>query len=156
MIEAVIRVDVEALVRAAIVAEARSWLGTPYHHMARVKGAGVDCGQLLAAVYENAGVTPHVEPESYFPDFMMHRDEERFLGYVERYARQVFNLEPLPGDVALFRFGRVISHGAIVIAWPEVIHAYIDTGDVTLDNIETNLRLRDRFVGIWTVFGGIA
>lgn len=32
------------LQRAAVVAEARSWIGTPYHNCADVKGAGVDCG----------------------------------------------------------------------------------------------------------------
>jgi cell wall-associated NlpC family hydrolase len=30
-------------IRAAVVAEARSWLGTPFHHQGRVKAAGVDC-----------------------------------------------------------------------------------------------------------------
>ena len=29
--------------RAAVVKEAESWIGTPFHHAARVKGAGIDC-----------------------------------------------------------------------------------------------------------------
>jgi len=29
--------------RLAVTEEARVWLGTPYHHMGRVKGAGTDC-----------------------------------------------------------------------------------------------------------------
>lgn len=33
------------------VAEAITWLGTPYHHQGRVKGVGVDCGTLLCEVY---------------------------------------------------------------------------------------------------------
>ena len=37
--------------RAAVVAEARSWIGTPYHHAADVKGHGVDCAMLLIRVY---------------------------------------------------------------------------------------------------------
>ena len=32
----------EAETRAAIVAEAMSWIGTPYHSHARIKGVGVD------------------------------------------------------------------------------------------------------------------
>src|SRR5262249_43477037 len=47
--------------RAAVVAEAESWIGTPFHHAARVKGAGVDCLMLLAEVYERAGIVPHLE-----------------------------------------------------------------------------------------------
>jgi hypothetical protein len=41
--------------RLVVVEEARGWLGTPYHHMGRVKGAGTDCLMMLAAVYERRG-----------------------------------------------------------------------------------------------------
>ncbi len=37
---------------------------------------------------------------------------------------------PLAGDVAVFRFGRTFSHGAIVVEWPVVIHAYWAVGRV--------------------------
>ena len=33
-----------------VVRMARTWLGTPYHHQGRVKGAGVDCGGLVIGV----------------------------------------------------------------------------------------------------------
>ena len=33
--------------RAAVVAAAREWIGTPYHHMADIKGVGCDCAMLL-------------------------------------------------------------------------------------------------------------
>ncbi|MDO6044547.1 hypothetical protein Q4P48_08410 [Neisseria gonorrhoeae] len=48
----------ETDLRARIVEEARSWLGTPYHHHAMVKGAGVDCAMLLVAVYGAVGLLP--------------------------------------------------------------------------------------------------
>jgi cell wall-associated NlpC family hydrolase len=38
--------------RPDIVEEARSWLGTPYHHQAALKGVGCDCIGLLRGVYE--------------------------------------------------------------------------------------------------------
>lgn len=47
--------------RNAIVAEARSWLGTPFHHQAMVKGVGVDCAMLVRAVGETLGVL-HIDP----------------------------------------------------------------------------------------------
>ena len=43
--------------------EALTWLGTPYHHQGRVKGVGVDCGQILIAIYEKAGILPIGECE---------------------------------------------------------------------------------------------
>ena len=44
--------------REKIVAEARSWIGTPYHNCADIKGVGVDCGMLLVRVYVDTGVVP--------------------------------------------------------------------------------------------------
>jgi cell wall-associated NlpC family hydrolase len=29
--------------REAVIAEARTWLGTPWHHQASLKGVGCDC-----------------------------------------------------------------------------------------------------------------
>ena len=40
---------------------------------------------------------------------------------------------PLPADIALWRFGRCFSHGAIVIGWPIVIHAYAGKGCILED-----------------------
>ncbi len=121
--------------REAVVAEALTWIGTPFHHAARVKGAGVDCLMLLAEVYERAGVAPHVDPPFYVPDWHMHRDAERYLEGLLGYARAIDG-PPLPGDIALFKFGRVFSHGAIVTEWPRLIHAYwaigVVWGDATL------------------------
>ena len=113
--------------RAKVVAEAETWLLTPYHHMGRVKGAGTDCLMLLAEVYEAAGVVPHVEVPFYPPDWHLHRDAERYLDGVMRYAREIAGPPDL-GDVAVFRFGRCFAHGAIVTRWPRLIHAYVRTG----------------------------
>jgi NlpC/P60 family putative phage cell wall peptidase len=115
--------------RASVVKEAESWLGTPFHHAARVKGAGVDCLMLLAEVYQRAGVVAPVTPPFYVPDWHLHRDAERYLEGLTRYAGEIPG-PPLPGDIALFRFGRTFSHGAIVTAWPILIHAYWNIGVV--------------------------
>ena len=32
---------------------------------------------------------------------------------------------PRPGDFVLWRFGHTFSHGAIVVAWPTIVHAYV-------------------------------
>jgi cell wall-associated NlpC family hydrolase len=115
----------QAYPRAAVLEEARTWLRTPFHHEGRSKGAGVDCAMLLAEVYERAGQIPRVLPEHYPHDWHLHRDEERFLAWLLKFAHQVE--EPLPGDIAIFRIGRTWSHGAIVINWPIVIHAWFET-----------------------------
>jgi len=119
----------ETEMRAAIVAEARSWLGTPYHHQARVRGVGVDCAMLLAEVYEKAGAIPHLPTPEYPADWMLHRSAERYIGFVLEHAREITGPPqgptPLPGDIVLWRVGRCFAHGAIVTEWPLVIHAFV-------------------------------
>lgn len=118
--------------RAAVLRAAEGWLRTPYHPGARVKGAGVDCLMLLAAVYEEAGVTGPIAPPPYPPDWHLHRGAERYLNGVLQYAREIpgppDGPDPPPGDAVLFRFGRCFAHGAIVIDWPLLIHAYVGEG----------------------------
>jgi cell wall-associated NlpC family hydrolase len=49
--------------RAAIVAEARSWIGTPYRHQASLKGVGTDCLGLLRGVWRGViGAEPEAVP----------------------------------------------------------------------------------------------
>ncbi len=110
--------------RAAVLAEARTWIGTPFHHEARVKGAGVDCLMLLAEVYERAGVIEHVDVPHYPPDWFLHQSWERYLEGVMQRAREIDG-PPRPADVALFKWGKCFAHGVIVVEWPtRVIHAY--------------------------------
>lgn len=114
--------------RAAVIAEACTWLGTPYHHQARLKGAGVDCAQILIAVYANTGMIDEFDTGYYPPDWMLHREEERYLGFVLERAHEV--PEPQPGDIVLYKFGRCFSHAGIVIDWPQIIHSYRGLGVV--------------------------
>jgi len=109
--------------RAAIVAEARTWIGTKYHPGGRVKGVGVDCGMLIAEVYERAGIIAHMEIPPYPADWHKHRKDEKYLGFVLSEGRFIAPGEQKPGDVAMWKFGHVRSHGGIVVEWPKIIHA---------------------------------
>jgi hypothetical protein len=111
--------------------------------MARIKGAGVDCLTLLAEVYERARIIPHVEVPFYPADWNLHRDAERYLDGVMRYAREVLdrddNNPPQPGDIAVSKFGRCFAHGAIVFQWPRLIHAWHNAGVVYADSTQGQL-----------------
>jgi NlpC/P60 family putative phage cell wall peptidase len=134
--------------RAAVLAEAAGWLGTPYHHMGRIKGAGADCLTLLAEIYHRAGVIGPVEIPFYPPDWHLHRGIERYIeGLMSRHAREVAAAQP--ADVALFRFGRCFSHGAIVTRWPLLIHAWHSAGVVAGNAMQPLLAGRPvRFFGL--------
>jgi len=134
--------------REAVIAEAKTWLGTAYHHQGRVKGAGVDCATLLCEVYYAAGVVPYIDPTPYPPDWHMHRSDERYLGWLREYAAPVD--APKPGDVAVWRFGRCFSHGAIVIGGTQIIHSYLKQGCVLADMAHEPLKDRPvMFFSLW-------
>jgi cell wall-associated NlpC family hydrolase len=115
--------------RAEVMRVAASWLRTPYHHGARVRGSGVDCAQILIAVYAEAGLIEPFDVPYYPADWHMHHAEERYLQVIQRFADEV--AAPAPGDVAVWRIGRTFSHGAIVLQWPVIIHALMAEGQVS-------------------------
>lgn len=122
---------VEQSQRARVVEIARSWKGTKYHHSARIKGVGVDCATIIQAVFEEAGLIPAVDLPAYSPQWHLHRDEEKYLEFIRRFAADVAGppeRAPQPGDVIVWRFHRAFAHGGIVTAWPLVVHAFIGSG----------------------------
>ena len=108
----------EALLRAKIIKEANSWLGTPYVQQGDVKGAGVDCSMLLVRCWVDAGITRRFDPRPYPANWHMHHSEERYLEWMNTLAHEV--QEPKPGDVVLFMFGRCYSHAGILTT-PDVL-----------------------------------
>ncbi len=130
--------------RAAVVAAARAWFGTPYHNCADVKGVGVDCGMLLVRVFVDLGLVEPFDPRPYAPDWHLHRSEERYLGHLLARASRV--AQPAPGDVALFRYGRCYSHGGIVTgAEPlTIVHAFHPAQIVLEEEVGRNAELAER------------
>lgn len=121
----------EAEQRAKVIAEAKTWLGTPFRNCADVKGAGVDCAMLLVRVFADTGIVPLFDPRPYPSQWYLHRDEERFLAVIGKLGSEVAR-EPLPGDVIVYRFGRCFAHGAVVIDAGHVLHAYSEVGEVSV------------------------
>jgi len=144
----------ESAARAAVVAAARAWIGTPYHHAADVKGHGVDCAMLLVRVYCDLGLVEPFDPRPYTRDWMVHRDEERYLGFL--LARAKIVEAPGAGDVILFRVGRCYAHGGIVTKTEPltIVHAFASARcvleDVVDRSAELSARLRTaKFASYW-------
>jgi len=139
----------EAEGRAAVVAAARRWLGTPYHHMADLPGLGVDCAMILVRVFCDLGLVEPFDPRPYTMDWMLHRDDERYLGFLLARAREVppsTGSGPEPGDVVLFRVGRCFAHGGIVTASQPLtmIHAFAPARCVVEEEIGRNAWIAER------------
>ena len=103
---------------------------------------------LLVRVYCDLGLVEPFDPRPYVRDWMLHRDDERYLGFLIDRARIVS--EPGPGDVILFRFGRCFSHGGIVTV-PKpltIVHAFAPARGVLEEEVGRNGELAGRLSAV--------
>ncbi len=110
---------------ASVVAAARGWIGTPYHHQASVKGAGADCLGLVRGVYrEVTGREPERAP-AYSRDWGETDGVETLLAAAGRHLVTVPLGGIAPGDVIVFRLRpkTVAKHAAILATPDTMIHA---------------------------------
>ena len=110
-------VDILAL-RESVVAEARTWLKTKFHHQARKKGVGVDCAMLSLEVGREAGVFP-VDVRTFrkvTQRYGRHPDPERMrAAFLELGAVEITAAEATIGDVAWMHWGNLMPiHTAII------------------------------------------
>jgi NlpC/P60 family putative phage cell wall peptidase len=110
----------------AVIAEARSWIGTPYRHQASLKGVGCDCLGLIRGVWRALhGDEPEMTP-AYAPDWAEAGGEERLAAAARRHLTEISLEDAAPGDILLFRWRPHLpaKHAAILTAADRMIHAY--------------------------------
>lgn len=108
--------------RNAIVAEAKSWIGTPYRGWSCKKGYGVDCGQLIYGVFRNCGLVPVIKlPRDYSLQVAKHRASTEYIEIVDRFFLGISETEAKPGDVVVYKLGLAYAHAAIIVRWPDYI-----------------------------------
>lgn len=111
---------------ARVVAAARSWLGTPYHDQASLKGIGCDCLGLARGVWrEVVGVEP-VVPPPYSRDWGEVAKRETFAEAVRPFMVEIDPAQAGPGALVLFRMRdrAPAKHCGILVEDGEFIHAY--------------------------------
>ncbi len=122
-----------SVVEQPVVAEARSWIGTPYLHQQSARGAGTDCLGLLRGVWRAVvGPEPQALP-AYTMDWAEPSGSEVLMAAACRWLVPKPMAAEDPGDVLLFRMrdGSIAKHlgiGAEVGARPSFIHAYSGHG----------------------------
>lgn len=114
------------IVRTAILAEARDWIGTPYQHQASAKCAGCDCLGLVRGVWRAIYGDEPEAPPPYTPDWAERAGEETLLHAARRYLREIAIADAAPGDILLFRMApdAPAKHAAILDDGHLLIHAY--------------------------------
>lgn len=142
------RPDGVLVTRAAVVDEARSWIGTPWVHQAETKGLGADCGGLVRGVSVALGLIP-ANYQNYVPVDLQgygrqpHGDLGRRL--CDHYWTRIDPNNMQPGDIALIRFEADPQHWAIVGDYPlgglSMIHSWNRTKDRKV--------IENRFDAVW-------
>lgn len=114
------------ITRQAVLAEARTWIGTPYQHQASAKGAGCDCLGLVRGVWRACyGDEPEIAPP-YTPDWAERHGAETLLEAARRHLVEIPLSGAAPGDVLLFRMhpSAPAKHCAILDEEERIVHAY--------------------------------
>ena len=117
----------------AVVAEALSWVGTPYRHQASCKGGGTDCLGVLRGVWLAVyGEEPELVP-AYSADWSEPQGREDLLHAAERHLIAKPLSAAVEGDVLVFRMrrGSVAKHLGIQVKTgntPAFVHAYSGHG----------------------------
>lgn len=110
--------------RQDIVSEARSWIGTKYKHLGRVKGSSVDCVGLIIGVGNSLGLSGfNTDDYSQLPDpVVMKKHLDNELVRIEL-------KEAKPGDIFWIKWAENPQHVAIFSSddgkgYRTMIHSY--------------------------------
>lgn len=109
-----------------VIAAARSWLGTPYHDQASLRGVGCDCLGLVRGVWRHVlGEEPFAIPP-YSRDWGETGTREVLADGARRMMIEIDPRDAMPGALVLFRMrpGAIAKHVGILSAPDRFIHAY--------------------------------
>lgn len=140
------------ITRTEIVHEARSWIGTPYHHQASGKGIATDCLGLIRGLYRTLYGAEPVELPAYSPDWGEASGEETLLDAARRTLIPSHRSEVLPGSVILFRMSRgsIAKHAGIATSEVTFVHAAERVGTV---EVPLSAWWRRRIAGVFSFPG---
>jgi NlpC/P60 family putative phage cell wall peptidase len=133
------------VIEAAI--EARTWVSTPFHWEASLKGIGCDCRGLLTGIARELDRPEAETIEANVVGYTRRIDETALLAGLDRvFARK--DGEPEPGDVLAFRIQRKVQHLGVMIDRGRFVHAYSPSPRQVLETPLSGLWL-NRLAGVW-------
>lgn len=106
-----------------IVQTARGWLGTPFHHQARLKGKGCDCLGLFIGVAKELDIKSHVSDNSGnlipiasfdITTYSRQPNTAKLIGNLDTYLDHVDKINMAVGDIALIMLGKNPQHLGII------------------------------------------
>lgn len=125
-----------------IVAQARTWLGTKYHHQGRLKKSvkgpgGCDCLGLIIGVIDELGMQDgNGNPLTHADEFnySMYPEQGRLVRSISKHLREIPTERMAVGDVLLFKTFKDPQHVGLLTQYPSggpgIIHCNSSAGQV--------------------------
>ena len=110
--------------------EAKSWVGTPFHHQGRKKGLGVDCIGLIVGVANELGIKCEGGKLSTYDstDYSNHPAPGQLESVMDKYFNKITKQELLDGDILMFRIKKYPQHVGFFVKLNDgrdgIIHAH--------------------------------
>ncbi len=128
--------------RSKIVKQARTWLGTKYHHQGRLKksasnAGGVDCIGLVIGVADELAICDakgNLLSKYDLTDYSMQPEGEKLAYSIGTHLSPVEPNKMCLGDILLFKFWKEPQHVGILSRYPTgglgLIHCNSSSGSV--------------------------
>lgn len=129
------RADGSMVPRSAVVAQARSWIGTPWAHQHHYKGVGCDCGGLVRGVSIELGLLP-ADYADHAPDALRgygrQNDGQLICRLCDLFWHRIELDAARPGDIVVLRIVKDPQHAAFLGDYLHgglsMIHALVGMG----------------------------
>jgi cell wall-associated NlpC family hydrolase len=139
--------------QAALAAELKSWIGTPFQRGAGPnarKGVCCDCISFVSGVLVNLGAISPVQ----WPPYVTKGGGKPMLDLLLFHMEQIPQFERVstaePGAVLVSSTGKALHHASIFVGNKTVWHAFQDPYNVCTGNVDDPL-IRDHLVAIFRV-----
>lgn len=118
--------DRGARAAAAVLAEAMTWIGTPYRHQGTTRGVGCDCLGLVRGVWRAVYGREPETPGPYAPDWAETGGQDHLLEAARRHCLEKPLGQARPGDLLVFRWRahHAAKHLGILLPETRFLHAY--------------------------------
>ncbi len=131
-----------------IISQARTWLGTPFHHQARLKGKGCDCLGLIVGVVDELGLKDKFgQPLSGYDEVTYSKEPDG--AYLMQKLTELLEEVPLTqaqaGDLALFTVRDNPQHMAFLTDHEDtlgMVHSYAPARRVVEHRLDDDWKSR--------------
>ena len=131
-----------------IVTQARTWIGTPFHHQARLKGKGCDCLGLIVGVVDELGLKDkHGQPLAGYDEVTYSKEPDG--AYLTEKLTVLLDEVPIAeaqaGDLALFKVRENPQHMAFLTDYENtlgMVHSYAPARRVVEHRLDDDWKQR--------------